>query len=37
VKSEKQWVASPKAGHSIPDAAIWEQERQFIKDKLVEN
>jgi cephalosporin-C deacetylase-like acetyl esterase len=34
VKSEKQWIASPRAGHNIPDAAIWEQERQFIKDKL---
>jgi cephalosporin-C deacetylase-like acetyl esterase len=34
VKSEKQWVASPLAGHNIPDAAIWEQERAFIKDKL---
>jgi cephalosporin-C deacetylase-like acetyl esterase len=34
VKSEKQWVASPKAGHSIPDAAIWEQERQFRQERL---
>ncbi|MDR3367446.1 MAG: acetylxylan esterase [Prevotellaceae bacterium] len=34
VKSEKQWVASPKAGHNIPDAAIWKQEKAFIKEKL---
>jgi cephalosporin-C deacetylase-like acetyl esterase len=34
VKSEKQWIASPTAGHNIPDAAIWEQERQFISEKL---
>jgi cephalosporin-C deacetylase-like acetyl esterase len=34
VKSEKYWVASPRAGHNIPDPAIWENERIFIKKHL---
>ncbi|MDR0844057.1 MAG: acetylxylan esterase [Tannerella sp.] len=34
VKSEKYWVASPRAGHSIPDPEIWANERKFIREKL---
>jgi cephalosporin-C deacetylase-like acetyl esterase len=34
VKSEKQWLASPTSGHSIADPAIWENEQQFIREKL---
>ncbi|MDR1780571.1 MAG: acetylxylan esterase [Tannerella sp.] len=34
VKSEKYWVASPRAGHSIPNPEIWEAEHKFIRKKL---